>query len=79
MDLSSIALQGIAQAEVQLEAAATNLASAGAATPDGANLDVVDISKEMVALMSAKTLFALNISTLKTADQIQKSVIDLTA
>jgi flagellar hook protein FlgE len=79
MDLSAIALKGIAQAEVQLEAAATSLASAGAATPDGANLDVVDISKEMVALMSAQTLFALNISTLKTADQIQKAVIDLTA
>jgi len=32
----------------------------------------------MVALMSAQTLFAANLVTLKTADQMQKSLIDLT-
>ena len=34
MDLSAIALQGLAQAEVQLSAAASTLASAGAASPE---------------------------------------------
>lgn len=47
-------------------------------SPDGANLDVVDLSAEMVALMSAQTLFDVNLTTLKTADQMQKSLIDLT-
>jgi flagellar hook protein FlgE len=79
MDPSSIALQGLQQADVQLNAAAAKIASAGASSPDGANLDVVDLSAEMVALMSAHSAFELNLATLKTTDQIQKSLIDLTA
>ena len=79
MDPSSIALQALQQAEVQLNAAAAKIASAGASSPDGANLDVVDLSAEMVALMSAQSAFEVNLSTLKTADQMQESLIDLTA
>ena len=76
MDPTSIALQGLQQAEVQLNAAASQLANAGD-SQNGANLDVVDLSAEMVALMSAQTLS--NITTLKTADQMQKALIDVTA
>jgi len=79
MDPSSIALQGLQQADVQLEAAASRIAAAGTSSPDGANLDVVDLSQEMVALMSAQTQFSANLATLKTADQMQKSLIDVTA
>jgi flagellar hook protein FlgE len=79
MDISAIALQGLDQASAQLDAAAAGIASAGAASPDGANLDIVSLSEEMVALMSAKTMYLANVSTLKTADQIQKSTIDLIA
>jgi len=79
MDASSIALQGLEQANIQLSAAATKIASAGASSPEGANLDVVDLSAEMVALMSAQSAFEANLATLKTADQMQKSLIDLTA
>jgi len=79
MDPSSIALQGLQQAEVQLNAAAAKLANAGGSSPNGANLDVVEISAEMVALMSAQTLFSGNIATLKTADQMQKNLINITA
>ena len=79
MDPSSIALQGLQEAEVQLNAAAAKLADAGGASRNGANLDVVDLSAEMVALMSAQAAFAVNLATLKTADQIKKSLIDLTA
>ena len=78
MDPSSIALQGLQQAEVQLNAAASQLAKAGA-SPNGANLDVVDLSAEMVGLMSAQTMFSVNIATLKIADQMQKARIDITA
>jgi flagellar hook protein FlgE len=78
MDLSAIALQGLQQAQVQLGNAATRLAGAGA-SPGGANLDIVDLSTEMVALMSAKTDFSVNLSLLKTVDQIQKDAIDLMA
>jgi hypothetical protein len=79
MDISAIALQGLDQASAQLDAAAAGIASAGAASPDGANLDIVSLSEEMVALMSAKTIYSANLSTLKAADQIQKSTIDLMA
>jgi len=79
MDVSSIALQGITAAEAQLEAAASNLANAGASSSDGTNLDVVDIATEMVALMTAKTLVEVNLATLKTADQMQKALVDIKA
>jgi flagellar basal body rod protein FlgC len=77
MDLSAIALQGLAQADVQLNAAASTLANAGAASPNGGNLDVVNLSAEILALNSAKVAFDVNLSTLKTADQIQQSTINL--
>jgi flagellin-like hook-associated protein FlgL len=79
MDFSAIALQGIEQAQVQLEAAVAGLAASGGSSPSGANLDVVDIASQIVALNSAQTLLQLNLSTLKTADQIQKNILDLMA
>jgi len=79
MDLSAIALQGLDQAQVQLQNAATRLASAGAESPDGAGLDTVDLSADIVALMSAQNQYSANLSTLKTADQIQKNTINLVA
>jgi flagellar basal body rod protein FlgG len=77
MDLSAIALQGLGQAEDQLNAAANALANAGTNTPGGAKVDVVDLSAEILALNSAQTAFAVNVSTLKTADQIQQSTLEL--
>lgn len=79
MDLSGIALQGLQQADAQLDQAATGIASNGTASADGANLDTVDLSAEMVALMSAKNQTAINLKTLKTGDELQKTAIDLMA
>jgi len=79
MDLSAIALQGLEQGQVQLENAAARLAGAGTDSPDGAGLDTVDLSAEIVALMAAQNQFSANLSTLKTADQIQKNTLDLMA
>src|SRR3974390_1847143 len=75
MDPSSIALQALQQADVQLETAAARIASSN--SPDAGNLDVVDLSAEMVALMSAQNLFDVNLATLKTANQIQKNMMDV--
>jgi len=44
VDLSGIALQGVPQAETQLEAAATRIASFGAASSNCVSLDTVDLS-----------------------------------
>lgn len=76
MDPSSIALQGLQQDDIQLETAAARVAGTGATSADGANRDIVDLSAEMVALMSAQTLFEANLATLETAGLMQKSVID---
>ena len=79
MDLSSIALQGLTQADTQLEQAAVAIASVGALSPNGSNLDTVDLSAEVVALASAKVQFSANLATLSVANEIQKSTIDLKA
>jgi flagellar hook protein FlgE len=79
MDPSAIALQGLQQADAQLNTAAAQLASAGTSSPDGANLDVVTLSAEMVALMSAQNAFQVNLATLNTADQMQTALLDMKA
>ncbi len=79
MDISAIALQGLEQANVPLNDAAVNLASAAALSPDGSNVDTVDISAEIVALLSAKNQFSVAAATLKTANEVQKNAVDLIA
>lgn len=79
MDISAIALQGLGQANLQLNDAAANLASAAALSPDGSNVDTVDISSEIIALLSAKNQFSVAAATLKTANEVQKNVVDLIA
>jgi len=79
MDVSSIALQALQQANTQLETAAARIANPGANSPNGTNLDVADLSAEMIALMSAQTLFDTNLAMLKTADEMQKNLVSLKA
>ena len=79
MDLSAIALQGVAQAELHLDAAASNLANAGANSPNGADLNTVDLATQIVALNSAQTALEVNLSVLKTADGLQRNVLNIMA
>jgi flagellar hook protein FlgE len=79
MDISAIAIQGLNQADSQLQQAATAIASAGTQSAAGSNLDTVDLATEMVELLSARTLFAANLKTLSVASEIEKSAIDLKA
>jgi flagellin-like hook-associated protein FlgL len=78
MDISSIALQGVEQAQVQLDAATESLVSAGA-SPNSANLDTADLASGIVALTSAQVQLQLSLSTLKTADQVQQTTLNLLA
>jgi hypothetical protein len=78
MDISAIALQGLDQAQAQLETAASGLDNL-AASPNGVPTDTVALSEEAVALMSAKIDFAANLSVLHTANQIDKHLADLMA
>ena len=79
MDLSSIALQGLQHADTQLNSAASKITPFQSSTPAGANVNTVDLSAAMVALLSAKDSYAANLGTVKTADEIQKATIDLLA
>ncbi len=79
MDLSAIALQGLDQAGAQLASAASNIASFQANTPAGAGVDTVDLSAAVVALLSAKNSYSANVATVKMAEEIQKTTIDLLA
>lgn len=77
MDLSAIALQGLNQADALLEQAAVTIASGGAS--GGSSVNTADLASEIVDLSSAKNQFAVNLSTLKVADEIQKTTVDLIA
>ena len=79
MDISNVALDGLHRAEVKLEKAATRIASFRADSSGGANTDTVDLSAEMVAVMSARNEFSANLKSLETAGEEQKSLIDLFA
>ena len=76
MDVSAIALQGLEQAQVQLESAAASIAGAGAAS-NSAGTDKVDLSTAVVALLTAKNQFSVDLSVLKVANQTQASEINL--
>ena len=79
MDVSSIALQGLEQASAQVDGAASQIASAGSFSDGAVPTDIVSLSEEMVALMSAKTAFSANVDVVKTAEQLQQSVLNLMA
>lgn len=59
--------------------AATSLANAASPSPEGSNVDVVDISAEMVALLAAKNQFSVAAATFKVADQVQQTSVNLLA
>ena len=77
MDVSSIALQGVERAQVQVNNSASRLASIGADAPAGVGLDTVDLSQEAVGLVTAKNQFSANIHVLKVADDMQQRAINL--
>jgi hypothetical protein len=59
MDFTSIASQGLQQADAQLNSAGSKIASFQTSSPAGANQDTVDLSSDVVALLSAKNLILL--------------------
>jgi hypothetical protein len=79
MQISAIALQGLNQAQAQVEQAGGRLASIGANTVDGTPVDTADLSTAAVSLLSAKDSFATNIKLLKVADEMQGQAINLLA
>jgi hypothetical protein len=77
MDIAAIALQGLQQADAQLNQAAATIAAS--ASSDSSGSDPVSLSAELVALLSAKNNFAVNLASLKVAESVQKQALDVTA
>lgn len=81
MDIFSIALQGMNQAQGRLEQSASKIAHAGgeAISSGGQVNDTVDISEAMISMLSAKTAFESNAKTVEVAQELSKTVIDILA
>jgi len=76
VDISSIAVQGLQQAQALMDQATQRLSTAGGTT-SGTDTDTVSLSEAAVALLSAKNEFAANVNVLKIADNMQKSLVDI--
>lgn len=79
MEISAIALQGLNQAQAQVEQAGGRLASIGASSGEGSPVDTADLSEAAVSLLSAKNAFATNIKLLKVANEMESQAISLLA
>jgi hypothetical protein len=77
MGATSIALSGMQQAEGLLDRTASRLASAPLATTQAPGQDQVSLSDEAVNLLKAKDSFQANLSTVKVADEMEKSALSL--
>jgi flagellar hook protein FlgE len=76
MEISAIALSGMQQAQTRLDKTATRIAAAAdPSTPT----DTADLSGNMVALLEARNAFAANAQTMRTADQIERNVLNILA
>ena len=79
MDLSSVALSGIAQAQLRLGQAATRVSAVAGTSMDGAPVDTVDLSAAMVSILGARNDVEANINVLKIANDMQCEVMNLLA
>ena len=79
MGLSAIALSGLDRAQAGLEQTASRLSRIAAPTSDGAPIDTVDLRTVAVELLAARQDFAINLRLLKTADEIERQVLNLPA
>ena len=85
MDISSVALSGLQQAQTCFDCAASRVATAGQTTVSGetvntsADIDVVNFSRAAVSMLSAKSDVSASIAVLHKANEIQRQVLDLFA
>jgi flagellar hook protein FlgE len=74
MDIMSIALGGMRNAQTTLEKTAERIAAVSPETPDS-----VDLSSQMVAMLAARNQFQTNVRLFQTADDVQKKLLNLLA
>lgn len=71
--VSLTALEGMQKAETQLNTTANKIAQN---SPDG---DSVDLSDDMVSLISARDNFMANVGAAKTGDEMQRTLLNMIA
>jgi flagellar hook protein FlgE len=76
MDVASIALGGLENAQLRLEGSARRIASATLAVAAQSPADSVDLSAAAVDLLAARNAYQANLQVLRTADEIQREVLD---
>jgi hypothetical protein len=79
MDVFSIALRGLDQAQMTFDHAARNLVPAGGAAPGNSPTDSVNLSDAALSLISARIDVETNLQTLKVAGGMDRQAIDLLA
>jgi len=77
--IAQTSLQGMQRAQAQLNTAATNIARLPEVTQPGQGGDVVDLSTDMVALLSSRDNFMANVEAAKTGDQMQRDLLNMIA
>ena len=77
MNISSTALTALAQAQEQFNRAAEGVSRASTPAPLGE--DQVDLSEQIVKLLTAKTSYRTAIELAKTADDLTRESLDLLA
>ena len=76
----SSSLAGMERAQTQFEKAAAKIAQIPAVAKPGQTAqsgDSVDLSAQMVAMMSARDNFMSNVEAAKTGDQMQRSLLNM--
>jgi hypothetical protein len=79
VQLSAISLQGLERAQASFERSVGRLASVAAPTPEGAPVDVTDLSTAAVELLNARQDFTLNLKVLEMANKMDRQTLDLMA
>jgi len=72
MDISSIALTGLQNAQNRFDRAAAAVTRASS-NPE----DVVDLSRQTVEMLAAKNQFSASVRVARVADEMQKSLLDM--
>jgi len=77
MQIFASALQGLNAAETKLDQTASRISRAGTETE--AAPDAVDLSTEMVNLLTAKQEYAANLKSLQAGNEMAKHTLDILA
>ncbi len=77
--IASSSLQGMQKAQAQLNKTAANIAALPAAADTPPTTDTLDLSTDMVNLISARDNFMANVGAAKTGDEMQRTLLNMIA